>query len=325
MPEFDSPWKEALDGLLEPFLMMFAPALALRIDWAVLPEALDGELARLFPDAVAGKRIVDRLYKVLLRDGNSLWILIHIEVQAQREDDFTERVFRYFYRLRDKFDLPLTCIAVLADDSPSWRPAEYVYEFEGTRLHFAFPAIKLLDYRHRIAELETSDNPFSLIVLAHLQTQSLRDNDSRLDWKRRITHNLLQRTLDEDRRAKVLRLVDWLIDLPVEWNDVYWDEVRDWKERNIMPFVSIFEKKAQEEGMRQGLEQGLERGLEKGLEKGRREELLAGLEVALDLKFNEAGRNLFQELLRVADLDKLKAVQRAIKSSASPDELRRYL
>ena len=132
MHEVDGPWKEALDDLLQPFLGMFSAGIEGRIDWNELPESLDNELAKLFPDSAIGKNFLDRLYKVRLRDGSNIWVLIHVEVQAQRDDYFPERFFRYFYRIRDKFDLPLMCIVVLADESPSWRPSEYIYEFEGT-------------------------------------------------------------------------------------------------------------------------------------------------------------------------------------------------
>lgn len=305
MAEFDSPWKEALDDFLQPFLALFAPGTERRIDWSVPPESLDNELAKLFPDGAIGPGVLDRLFKVRLRDGADVWVLIHIEVQARHERDFPERVFRYFYRLRDKFDLPLTCLVVLADESPTWRPDRYAYEFEGTRLDFAYPAVKLADFRDRIAELEASDNLFALIVLAHLQSQAARAPDDRLGWKRRITRNLLARGLDETRRWKVLRLVDWLLDLPLELNLAYWNEVREWKEGNAVPF-----------------ETGLERMLK---EKGVREGLLEGLEVSLDLKFGEAGKSFLEELKSVKDVAKLRAVQQAIRQVASVDDLRKLL
>jgi hypothetical protein len=69
-----------------------------------------------------------------------------------------------------------------------------------------------------------------------------------------------------------------------------------------MPFVSIFERMAKEEGQR--------------------EELLAGLELALELKFGEAGRSFCLELKAITDIIKLKEVQRAIRTATSLDELR---
>src|SRR5271165_5169487 len=116
MPEYDSPWKEALNDFLRQFLKLFFPNIEEMIDWSVTPESLDNELARLFPDAASGKRFVDRLYKVRLLDHSELWLLIHIEVQAFYDADFPERMFIYYVRLKQKFNLPLTCLAILADN-----------------------------------------------------------------------------------------------------------------------------------------------------------------------------------------------------------------
>ncbi len=37
MPEFDSPWKEALDEFLRQFLLFFFPDIERLIDWSVPP------------------------------------------------------------------------------------------------------------------------------------------------------------------------------------------------------------------------------------------------------------------------------------------------
>jgi hypothetical protein len=305
MPEFDSPWKEALDAFLRQFLAMFFPDIERLIDWSVLPESLDNELAKLFPDAAIGKGFVDRLFKVRLLDQSELWLLIHIEVQTQYEAEFPERMFRYYIRLKVKFTLPLTCLAVLADMRPNWRPDTYECEFAKTKVVFTYPVVKLADYRGRIGELERSDNLFALIVLAHLQSQSATEIPDRLEWKRRITRNLLERDLDEDRRWKVLRLVDWMLDLPVELNQVFWDEVKEWNEGKAMPFVT-------------GLEQML-------MEKGERTGLLAGLELTLEAKFDKEGKEFFADLKTIPELSRLQAVRDAIRGGATINDLRKLL
>jgi hypothetical protein len=48
-----------------------------------------------------------------------------------------------------------------------------------------FPVVKLLDYESRLDELEKSDNPFAIVVAAHLKTQATRrDFESRLQMKK---------------------------------------------------------------------------------------------------------------------------------------------
>ncbi len=312
MSDYDSPWKEALDEFLQEFLQMFFPELGGRIDWSVSPEALDGELAKLFPDSEIGRAFVDRLYKVLLVDGDEIWVLIHIEVQTQREENFAARIFRYFYRLFDKFDLPFTCLIVLADDNPNWRPSEYVYEFAGTRNQFTFPTVKLDDYRSRIDELERSSNPFVLIVLAHLQSQSVKETTTRLEWKRRILRNLQERFLDEKSYLKVVKLVDWLMIVPDLANVAFWDDVRIWQEKQPMPYVTSFEREAMQRGRVEGREEGSEIAYE-------------GIKLALKSKFGEAGKVLASEINAFSEPTQQRKLMRAIDEANSLEEVRRQL
>lgn len=54
-----------------------------------------------------------------------------------------------------------------------------------------------------------------------------------------------------------------------------------------------------------------------------RQGLLAGIEVSLELKFGEAGLQLLPEIYKVEDVDVLRAVQQAIRSASTPDDVRR--
>ncbi len=64
-------------------------------------------------------------------------------------------------------------------------------------------------------------------------------------------------------------------------------------------------------------------GLTEGLAKGRTEGLTKGIEVALELKFGEAGLRLMPEIRAIEDQAKLEAVLHALRTTAGPEELRR--
>jgi hypothetical protein len=51
---------------------------------------LDGELQQVARESETGKRITDKLVKVYLRNGEEQWIVAHIEVQNQKEDDLAK-------------------------------------------------------------------------------------------------------------------------------------------------------------------------------------------------------------------------------------------
>ena len=114
MPDFDSPWKEALDVYFEAFLALFFPYIHRDIDWARGYEMLDKELQQLLPKAAQGRRTVDKLVKVWRHNGVETWVLIHIEVQTGRQRGFSLRMFVYNCRIADRYNRDVVSVAVLA-------------------------------------------------------------------------------------------------------------------------------------------------------------------------------------------------------------------
>ncbi len=114
-PDYDSPWKEILDGYFPHFMAFFFPEACADIDWSRGYESLDVELQQLAQDASLGRRFADKLMKVWRRTGTSQMVLVHTEVQGQRERNFPKRLYVYHYRIFDRYDCPVVSLAVLGD------------------------------------------------------------------------------------------------------------------------------------------------------------------------------------------------------------------
>ena len=106
--EYDSPWKEALHVYFPQFLALLFPEVHQAIDWSLGWQVMETEL--LSP--AAGPRRVDVLMQVTMVDGKATVILIHVEVQNQKKQNFPERLFDYHYRLRLGFGLPVCTLVV---------------------------------------------------------------------------------------------------------------------------------------------------------------------------------------------------------------------
>ncbi|MEH2383688.1 MAG: Rpn family recombination-promoting nuclease/putative transposase [Nostoc sp.] len=63
----------------------------------------------------------------------------------------------------------------------------------------------------------------------------------------------------------------------------------------------------------------------KGEERGRKEELYSGIELALEIKFGNQGSELMPIISQLTDLQKLKAIQQAIKTVNTVNELQQVL
>ena len=118
----DSPWKDILEAYFPRFIEFFFPDIFPKIDWERGHEFLDKELQKIAPDAKTGRRTVDKLVKVWLKDGTEIWTVVHVEIQGQQDPDFAKRMYMYNYRLFDKHDKKIVSLAVLTDGSKSWRP-----------------------------------------------------------------------------------------------------------------------------------------------------------------------------------------------------------
>jgi hypothetical protein len=296
----DSFWKEALDRYFELCLAFFFPQAHADIDWRRGYEMLDKELQQIVRPAKLGRRYVDKLVKVWLKSGAERWLLIHIEVQAQRERDFPKRMYIYNYRIFDRYEREVISLAILADEDPTWRPSHYGYSRWGFRTRMEFPTIQLLDYAANEPALEADPNPFTVVVLAHLKTLQTRQAPAqRQVWKVRLIKGLYERGLDAEDIRQLFRLIDWIMELPKPLDKLFWQEVTQYQEEKRMPFITTPERI----------------GLEKGL--------LEGIEVSLKIKFGAAGLELMPEIRELQDHEVLRTVLQAIETAANPDALRR--
>ena len=130
---------------------------------------------------------------VWMKTGREVTLVIHIEVQGYVDDTFAERMWIYFYRLYDRYRSSIVSLALLSDDRDSFRPSSYSLESHGTRLQFDFPIAKLRDFRQRVDELESSENPLALIVLGLLERdrgQRGRRARSPQEFRRRLERKI---------------------------------------------------------------------------------------------------------------------------------------
>jgi hypothetical protein len=173
----DSPWKSILRAYFPKAINFFFPTIAKLIDWQSPPVFLDKEFQQLSPNAEVGKRYADQLVKVQLKRGNSLMLLLHLEIQASKDKNFAERMLIYSLRILDRFNQLPSSLAILCDSNSSWRPQEHLLTAPGSSLEFNFTAIKLLDYQKQWVALESNANPFAVVVMAHLKAQEMKIKD----------------------------------------------------------------------------------------------------------------------------------------------------
>ena len=255
--DYDTPWKDAVTRYFPEFMAFYFPDAHAQIDWEQPYTFLDQELAQVVQDAELGKRLIDRLVQVAISEGGEAWVYIHIEVQGGHDSQFAERMFIYNYRLYDRYRRPVASMAVLADDSTSWKPNSFGYQLFGCRHLLEFPVVKLTDYAARLESLLTQPNSFALVTAAHLLTRQTRgDNGSRFAAKWRLTKLLYEKNWDKQHVIDLFSVIDWMMRLPPELEQQIWNDITIFERSKIMPYVTSVERIGIEKGLQQGMQQG---------------------------------------------------------------------
>lgn len=250
--DYDSPWKEILSAYFQEFMAFFFPEIAREIDWSMGYELLDKELRQITRESEIGLRLADRLVKVWKKNGQEAWVLIHVEVQAWKEAAFGHRVFVYHYRIHDLYNRPVVSLAVLADDNPNWRVRGYEEDLWGCGNTFRFPMVKLLDLKDRGPFLESSSNPFAVVVMAHLRAMETRkDHRERLKNKLILSKSLFQRGWTKQEIIDLYRFIDWIMFLPKDLAKTYHEELVKYEEDIKMPFITTAERIGIERGKKE--------------------------------------------------------------------------
>ncbi len=251
----DTPWKQILEGYFPQFMAFFFPEAYGEIDWSKGFGFLDSELQQVTLEAETGKRIVDKLVKVYLRNGKENWLLLHIEIQNQKEEEFSERVYIYSTRLFDKFRRAVASFAVLGDTDRHWRPQSFHQEALGSQHSFSFQIAKLIDYKDRIGKLANSDNPFAIVVQAHLTAQATKGKTSQQRRRQRkysLTTMLYERGWSEQEIIDLYRFIDWVLTLPVELEEAFREDLETYERGKNMPYISAIERMGEARGEARG-------------------------------------------------------------------------
>jgi len=310
MTSYDSTWKDALEAYFPAFMELLFPEPYAGIDWDREYTFRDKELQKLDPRSAKGTRTVDKLVEVHRTDGIDALVYVHVEVQSQPQSEFPRRMFVYHYRLFDKYDGEVVSLAVLADDTPGWNPSSFVYELWGCRLQLRFPVAKLLDFEERWDELMANENPFAVVIQAHLKTLRTRDRPvERKHWKLAILRGLYDRGWGRDEIRQMFRFIDGLMTLPEQLDKEFTTELESMEEEKAMPYVSSVERVY------------TARGREEGELNMARKNILE----VLDVRFGDVPERIISAVQSVATTEECAELHRAAITAESMDVFEKKL
>jgi hypothetical protein len=208
---------------------------------------------------------------------------VHIEVQGYKDDDFSQRMFTYFYRIFDKYQKNIVALAIFTDERKGFKPSQYKYDFFKTSLRYKYRTYKVLAQSQE--ELEKMDNPFAIAVLAGLLVlKSHNKIEKKAEFKIKLIRLLLAKKYERTKIVSLLTFLDGLLTLPDDWEDKVAQEVKN--EIGGAPHMGLTPKDGSI--MKKAYEYGEKEGEKKGEKKG----LLRGIELYITMKFGSEGVDL---------------------------------
>ena len=167
--DHDRLFKELISTFFIEFIDLFLPEVAIDIDRnsiQFLPETV-------LTDVTKGeKKIIDLLAKVKYRQEDA-YFLIHVEAQSYTQQELSKRIFKYFARLHEKYDLPIYPVVIFSFDEPKrLEPSNYQVKFPSLNvLDFNFAAIQLNQLSWR--DYLTQQNPVAAALMAKMNMRLL--------------------------------------------------------------------------------------------------------------------------------------------------------
>lgn len=258
MKRDDLLWKAILEDVFDDFLQFFYEDADQIFDISRGFEFLDKELEELFPpDEGSHVKYVDKLVKVHLMDGMEKWILVHVEVQGYRDTNFEERMFTYYYRIKDRYQHDITAWAIFTDNNVNYHPTEFKSEFLGTSLCYKFNTYKIVVQDEDL--LRKSDNPFSIIILTALleiKKGKLKSKEL-IDLKLELAKNLFEKGIAKKKIRHLLNFLKYYVRL--EQSDSF-----EFEQKLVNLTGKTYPMGTEQYLLQKERKEGFEKGIEKG-------------------------------------------------------------
>lgn len=301
---YDEGWKVLLGEHLDAFLQFFFPHVYDAIDWSKAYKFLDNELHSITANVKegVGLRRVDKLVQVYRKGGESIWLLIHIEIQGQKVVNFATRMYIYSYRIYDEYRVHPVSLAVFTDSNHDWRPDHYEHEDLGCKTQYDYPTAKLLEYDDDY--LMQSTNPFALVAIAHRRVAKLgKSGEKRVQVKTELMNLLLTHGYSSEYIHSLTRFLDYIVKLPDQWVPLFLENMKALEKvhGDKMEYLTTWERI--------------------GLEKGKMMTLVETVIRQLTAKFGELPEQIDKKIREIEDEEILNDLIVQLLFASSLDEM----
>ncbi|MBU3135574.1 Rpn family recombination-promoting nuclease/putative transposase [Clostridium gasigenes] len=190
--DYDAAWKTILEAFEKEIVELLFPEIYHKINWEIKSEALDNELLEIqkeiFSKEEAEKIISDKIIKVRMKDNECKILFIHVEVQSysSSENVFAERMFRYFYRIWDKFrykykdNSDIVGSAIYTYKGSAGKDKKYIYKLSDLEDDILIYNFKTMDVEKLDLDFISDENPLKLVFKIAKRLLATNTNDKEI-------------------------------------------------------------------------------------------------------------------------------------------------
>ena len=216
---------------------------------------------------------------------------MHVEVQGYKDRSFEERMFTYYYRIKDRYQREITAWAILTDPFKDYKPAEFNSNFLGTSLSYHFNAYKILEQDQKT--LESSKNPFAIVVLTvllSLKSKKLNE-DQLIDLKMDLVRNLLQKGIPKKKINALLNFIQYYVRLNSNSNIIFENKLQQVTGKTYpMGIEQFLLERERKIGEKRGIEKAMKKTILNGYDNG--------LSIAMICNINELSEEYVMKILK---------------------------
>jgi hypothetical protein len=239
----DQLFKELLQSFFREFLALFFPDVAARPDFTRVT-FLDKEVFTHVPEG--RRRELDLVARAYTLDGTPELILLHIEVQAWRDSDFSYRMFEYYALLRVRHKLPVLPIMVyLTAETGGLHEATYEEALFGRSiLTFRFGGVGLPDLA--ADHYREADNPLCPALAALMRPSAL----GRVLQKALSLQATLASAVDEARKSLLINIIETYLTLTEREEEEFRQAIGQSHLQEVTHMLTIYEERGILKGKR---------------------------------------------------------------------------
>ena len=308
--DHDRLFKELISTFFIEFIELFFPEVLKYIDINSV-SLLDKEI---FTDVTAGDKYETDLIAKVKFLGEPSYFLVHIEAESGAKSKFNQRMFRYFCRLHEKFDLPIYPIVIFSYSSPK--------TLATNNYQINFPDLEVLKFNYQVIQLNQLNwrdflNRQNPVASALMSKMNIAPAD-----RPKVKAECLRLLVTLKLNPAKMQLISGFIDTYLRLNQI--------EEEKFAAEIGSLIPAEKEEVMQivtSWMEQGIEQGIERGIQQGRQEAITKEKDLIVRQIKRKVG-NIDMELetrIKSLNLEVIEVLAEAIFDFATVEDLRNWL